>query len=561
VKIVYIPIAALTVQTNGTGIISPNNYNGAMLQIGQNYSLTAHGMNGWVFTNWSSCTNGTLTIYTNNPAAAFVMCGNLVMQANFVDTNLPAFKITNAVTGMLLTNSMFTVMGVATDDQEVASVKYSLDGAAWTPATTADNWAGWSAALSLEWGTNTLAVYAVATNGNISATDSVNIVREAVVTTFPIATSDNIRHPQAQLAFDGSNYLVAFQVYPPGQTNNPTAAAQFVSQSGALVGGLLALNPDGSDDPPCLAFDGTNYLAAWADYSDTNGTVPVRGAFVSPAGEVSSAITLTRSTTVDSFGTIVYGGGLYFLMWSDNRTATNSIYGALVSPAGTVAVSDFQISANGQEEEAGQGAAAFDGTNFLAVWSSASGNTCIGAQLIDTAGNLVGGPIVIYTNSAPASMGLPCVAFDGTKYLVLFNVGLESASTSSPHIVGSFVTTAGQVLTNQITLPGQTGPQIIPAAAFDGVNYLVSWDQGFNPFSTPNTSSTIFGRFFDVNGEPASAQFPLFTTQGAQTPFWAPVLFDGSQFVLVGGLGKQIGAAPNNLEFTNGVIYGAFVSP
>ena len=244
-------------------------------------------------------------------------------------------------------------------------------------------------------------------------------------------------------------------------------------------------------------------------------------------------------------------------MWSDGRTGSfpELIYGMIVDRSGGTN-SEFLIG-DGGEDEVAQNQAAFDGTNFLDVCFSETGNLAINGQLIDpSTGHLVGSRIQIYTNTATAASAVPSVLFNGTNYLVLFNIGLNSATSSGYHVLGRFVTPSGQVLTNQITLTADAGPQVVGASEFDGFNYLMAWNQGFNPFAV-STSATVNGRFFNPSGGPVSTEFPVFKTQGSLIPTWSPVFFDGTKFVLVGGAGKQLSSG----GFTNGVIYGAFVSP
>ena len=50
------------------------------------------------------------------------------MQANFADTLKPYLAITNVTSGMLWTNPTYTVMGVATDDEAMATVNFSFNG-------------------------------------------------------------------------------------------------------------------------------------------------------------------------------------------------------------------------------------------------------------------------------------------------------------------------------------------------------------------------------------------------------------------------------------------------
>jgi sugar lactone lactonase YvrE len=173
VKIFYILSATLTVQTNGMGIITPND-NGDLLQIGKTFSLKATGKDGFKFTDWTGSTNGTFSVLTNGPTVTIAMVSNLVLVANLVDTNKPFLSITNVKTGMLVSNAAFTVLGRATDNVAVASVNFSLNGDTFSNAAIAS--ASWNASVTLVPGTNTFSAYAVDASGNISATNTVKIV-------------------------------------------------------------------------------------------------------------------------------------------------------------------------------------------------------------------------------------------------------------------------------------------------------------------------------------------------------------------------------------------------
>jgi hypothetical protein len=450
------------------------------------------------------------------------------------------------------------VSGKASDNTAVAGVYYSFAGSAWSPVVTLNNWTNWTVPnLPLILGTNIFKIYASDSFGLNSPVTILKIIRKAVPVIKPVYKNGVFHNPQAQIAFDGSNYLVAFQT----ETNGggiPTA--QLVTPAGDLAAAPVQVPVVDAADPPTVVFDGTNYLMAWNDgdstiigqYLDTTSTL------IGPSFDIS------QSNTVDNFGTMVFGGGIYFLMWSDSResniTGTDDIYGATFSADGTFTSGDFLIGTNGTENLAGGPTAAFDGTNFLATWAGASGKYSVLGELISPSGVAVTDPFVIYTNSAyPAGPTLQSVVYDGTKYLVLFSVEAQSVAATNWHSQGRFVTTDGVVLTNKITLTAAVGPQIVPCATFDGTRYLVTWNQGFNPFDAASVG-TINARFFDVNGKPSSSGFTLFSPAAGQTALWAPVLYDGTQYFAVGGLGHALSPAPN-LTFTNGVLKCAIIKP
>lgn len=557
VSIFYVLTASLSVSTNGRGVLNTN-YNGKLLDIGRSYSVTATAASGFKFAGWSGSTNLT------NATLHFMMQSNLSFTANFQDATPPTVSITSPTNNQTVTNFSVNLTGKASDNVAVTNVYFSTNhGVVWTSASTANNWTNWTAIAPLALGSNVIQAYSEDSTGLASATKSVTVIRQPVRSAFAISQGPNISNPQAQIAFDGANYLVAYQTHPNGLTNGSDNVAQFISPSGQL-GAFVDTQMSG--DAPCLAFDGTHYLMTTVAFNQSGGYV--QGVFIGPDGTIGTPGQLSQSTTVEDFGTMVYGGGVYFLEWDDSANSSNngghnSIYGALVNPDGSIAASDFEIAPTGAQAEAGQGSAAFDGVNFLATWGSASGSASasVSGRIISPSGEFITSPFTIYTNhSVAAGTTIDAVAFDGTKYLVLFSVGLGSGASTNWHVGGRFVTTAGIVLTNQITITSDVGPQIVPCATFDGEHYLVTWNQAFNPFAAAGTTAgNIKARFFDVNGHPIAPEITLLSPASGQTALWATPLFDGTQFFCVVGLGHETSAAPK-LKFSNGVLTGAFIS-
>ena len=159
----------LQLQTIGLGTVSPN-YSNSWLEVGRNYTLTATPAAGFVFTNWSGGTNLPFTVITNKATVQFQMASNLVLQANYLDTNRPTLTIASPLNGQRWSNQVFTAKGTATDNWQVAGVQYQLNGRKWTNATGTTNW---TAALNLIPGTNLLQACAVDSSGNKSPTNTV----------------------------------------------------------------------------------------------------------------------------------------------------------------------------------------------------------------------------------------------------------------------------------------------------------------------------------------------------------------------------------------------------
>jgi hypothetical protein len=533
---------------------------GGVKSCGAKVTVRATAAAGFKFLGWSvsGTTVSTLPVYS------FTNEGAETLTANFQNTKPPTLTVISpASVKMTTTNSTLNVIGKAKDNVAVTGVyfsvsnSYSVSGSEWYPAQNEGGWTNWTFTTNLALGTNVIKICARDSVFLDSTTNTLTVVREYMpdIATFPVDTTNDVTEPLIQCAFDGSNYMVVYHIHPLGQF------AQFVSPSGQLVGGPVALN--GHGDPPAVAFDGTNYLTAWDTYmGGPLGDASINGTFVSRDGAVGIPGQLIQSTNVDDFSSMVFGGGVYFLTWVDSggNTSNQYIKGAMISPSGEEVVSDFVISQAGYQTEIGQAATAFDGTNFMTTWSGTQGGSSINGQIISPAGNFVTDPFVIYTNSADVSKQIICVLFDGTKYLVLFSPLTSTQSPATWHIQGRFVTTTGQVMAKEINLTKDSGPQAVPRGAFDGTNYLLTWSQGFDPFSTDSSDDSVKAGLFDVNGNPVSSEFTLFAPQGDRGAMWAPVLFDGTRFFSVAVLGKMAQPMPN-IGLTNGIISSAFIAP
>jgi len=116
---------------------------------------------------------GTYSCLVSN-AFGNAISSNAVLTVLVPVTTIPTISITSPTSGQRWSNAMFNVIGTAGDKVAVSNVLYSLNGLAWTAATTGNNWTNWTAQVTLTPGTNTIAAYAVDTSDNNSLTNSVS---------------------------------------------------------------------------------------------------------------------------------------------------------------------------------------------------------------------------------------------------------------------------------------------------------------------------------------------------------------------------------------------------
>jgi hypothetical protein len=117
---------------------------------------------------------------------------------------------------------------------------------------------------------------------------------------------------------------------------------------------------------------------------------------------------------------------------------------------------------------------AFDGTNFLVVYQDNWwGPYDISGTRVDQAGNVLD-PNGFTVSNAGGNQWNPAIAFDGANYLVAWQD--ERNSSSIDDIYGTRVTPEGIILdTAGIAITTVSDLQRLPCVGWDGVNYIVAW--------------------------------------------------------------------------------------
>lgn len=248
----------------------------------------------------------------------------------------------------------------------------------------------------------------------------------------------------------------------------------------------------------------------------------------------------------------------------------------LVLAVATARAQEFPI-ANGNDNTFG-GGGAYDGTNFLfGILGDAQNKYSITAQFVSPTGVLVGSRISL------GQMGsTPLVAFDGTKYLMVWTDSFPSFAGGDTNgignIYGQFLSTSGALIGSRFTLVtdvnikfaqgrgsisyqdttyfltylkggdhhhqymygqriSRTGSLIgAPiqisshyarecAVAFDGTNYLVAWCR----VEHPNVDKAIYGQFVSKTGTLVGTNFVIDESDNASdNP--VTMTFDGTKF-------------------------------
>jgi predicted nucleic-acid-binding Zn-ribbon protein len=359
------------------------------------------------------------------------------------------------------------------------------------------------------------------------------------------ATGDQL---SPAIAFDNTNYLVVWQ---ENRSYYPDVYAARISQLGVVLdsNGFAISNDSNSQEFPTLAFDGNTYLVVWQDNRSISSN-DIYGARVSQTGTILDPNGLVISTVANTQETpaLAFDGTNYLVVWTDERNGIYEydIYGARITQTGDLLDSfGFAISTAVLDQESP--AVAFDGTNYLVVWTDERNgiySDIYGARVSQNG-------TVLDTNGFAISTDIygqyfPTIAFDGTNYLVVWHD--ERNGVHAYDIYGARVSQAGNVLDpNGIAISTALNRQGFPAIAFDGINYLIVWRDernGANNSDIYGTRVSQTGIVIDTNGIAIS---------GAEYSQWNPsVAFDGTNYLVVWEDYRWGGYVPD--------IYGAFVS-
>jgi hypothetical protein len=130
----------------------------------------------------------------------------------------------------------------------------------------------------------------------------------------------------ASLAFDGTNSLVVWRGYD-------YVYGARVSQAGAVLdtAGIVISTAVGGQCHPAVTFDGTNFLV-------TYGVNCIYGARVSPGGVLldTAGIPISTPSMYQANPEVAFDGANSLVVWEDARSGEWDVYGARVTPSGTV---------------------------------------------------------------------------------------------------------------------------------------------------------------------------------------------------------------------------------
>lgn len=365
----------------------------------------------------------------------------------------------------------------------------------------------------------------------------------AFATGFPIANSANPEY-SADAAFDGTNFLVSVQESSEDQGGTHTTGARLVSPSGAVLASVTV--PIG--DAPHIAFDGTNYLLAWADYSNALNPY-VRGLRVDKQGvAIGSTFVVSQSVTVRGVDGLAFDGANYLVVWTNGDGENQEIDGRFVSAAGTPIGNDFKVDgARGKDASV-----AFAAPNYLVVWTENTAGQQVHGRFVAPAGTMGG---IFTVNATPGMSDHPKkVATDGTNFFVVW--GDSDVTLEDQDLFGQLVAPSGALLGSVFPIVVAPGNQFLPYIAFDGVNFFVTWTDLRNDANNNFGCDPGEGLCADVLGQLVSAAGALV---GTNVPITADSGNQG-QSPAIFGAGRYLVVFTSGFDTANSDVLGTFVT-
>lgn len=218
---------------------------------------------------------------------------------------------------------------------------------------------------------------------------------------------------------------------------------------------------------------------------------------VTPQCDTINSFTISNAANVQNFPDIAFGSGLYAAVWSDERYGMYRIFGARITPDGTVLDPNGIVLGPSSSSYQYTPSVVHNGTNFFTVWGYYGVPGGISGRFMnpdgsveDTVGIVSDCGIVINTR----------LAWSGYNYMTAW---LEW-SNYNYQLMGQMIMPDGSPVGQPFLIAASVETSNSHGLIFDGYNYVVVY--------CPYPGVSVMGRKYDINGAPLGDLFQVTPT-------------------------------------------------
>jgi len=310
-----------------------------------------------------------------------------------------------------------------------------------------------------------------------------------------IGSNDTMRARIPKVTYNGTDYVVVWNFQTPGGYSGGGVMAR-VSTSGTLI-----------DDPPIIIIsdnnfssnftvcsDGNNALIAWNAWNVTS--YDIYGAIAQQDGTVDLPFMICDADNYQEYPNLAFNGTNYFAVWEDSRQSSKDIFGTLISPNGVVLNPDG-IEISNEQLWDGRPSAASNGNSFLVSWHVGSVTSeSVNGALVGPDGQIIQNSIEIYVAATWEHAQNTAVAYNGNNYIVTWqNCFNEDQNYNIKGAVVDTLGSIGQIVTIDESDYNQFAPQLASGNAGQVLAAYTGYTEEINGQSVLTFRS--YGNFID----------------------------------------------------------------
>ncbi len=301
----------------------------------------------------------------------------------------------------------------------------------------------------------------------------------------------------ADVCSDGSRYLIVYSDYDNDDTG---LFGQIIDNEGNLIDSSFKINSYTTTQQirPSIAFDGTNYLVCWqSGYGQDGSNFGIYGRLFDTNGIPleDEDIKINSTTVKDQIAVQTIWNGSYFVVTWDDRSSAWEVKAQLVNSAGALVGDEITVNSYFIDWQLGSTSYS-NGSNTLSTWYSRTQDGDAGgifAQLFNNDGGKIGSEFRINTQ-ASGDQFASSVASTSDGYFVVWSS--EQTGGESYDIIARYLTPDGmrigpEFFVNHYT----TGRQVMPRTLSNGTNFLVVWEDN----NQDGDDYGIYAALFDQN--------------------------------------------------------------